>query len=394
MENDMIRYFLLLKRLIKKKSYIAMLLVVPIMVSLLLAMSRQESGVLTIGVYSGDNVGPAAELCDDLQSRPGSLNFIFYNDEDQAIADVKNQTLTEAWIIPENFGKSIQQMAEHGQTRNKIQVVIRESGISHMLAKEVLCSRVYPLVALQMAMDYIDKNVYDGEATQQQLAHAKDIFDGYEINGDLFEMGYIDGSESQDSDSSYLLMPLRGILALWLLLCAIAASMYYLEDEKNGLFIWWKPRVKVMKNRFGSVQLFFMEMLRDLLYYVTIIFVPTIVVLLGLWYGGTFTTLGREIIAIILYDFAAIVFSIILRELIRGIRGLGIITPILILASAVFTPVFIDIKEVRELRRIFPTFYYLYCIHDGYYLKFITIFVAILLVAWTSIRLTKKLISK
>ena len=45
------RYLLLLKRLIKKKSYIAMLLVVPLMVLMLNAVSSADAGLLTIGIY-------------------------------------------------------------------------------------------------------------------------------------------------------------------------------------------------------------------------------------------------------------------------------------------------------------------------------------------------------
>jgi len=92
-------------------------------------------------------------------------------------------------------------------------------------------------------------------------------------------------------------------------------------------------------------------------------------VLIGLKYGGVFTTLPRELASIILYDLTVVLIAILLREIIKTIKGLGIITPILILASAIFSPVFLDFKEGRSIQRFCPTFHYLYSTHDSYYLK-------------------------
>ena len=212
------------------------------------------------------------------------------------------------------------------------------------------------------------KFVYNDEPSADEVNHILQTYDNYGINGNLFEMGYVDeGAAPVEEEVSYLLMPLRGILALWLLLCAIAASMYYLEDEKNGLFIWWKVKAPII---------------RDFLYYVVIIAIPSVMVLVGLIYGGVFTNIKRELIAIVLYDLAIIFLANILRLLIRSIKGLGIITPILIMASAIFAPVFIDFKEGRTIQKFSPTFHYLYCIHDEYYVKSLLLYGIILLVIW------------
>ena len=252
------------------------------------------------------------------------------------------------------------------KAKNKIEIVIRESGLTHMLSKEVLCSRIYPMIAREMALNYISKNVYESSPNEEQVAHILDTYDNYGINGNLFEMGYIDEADIVE-DLNYLMMPFRGILALWLLLLAVAASMYYLEDEANGLFIWWKTRVWIV---------------RDFLYYGVIMFVPSIMVLICLSYGGIFTSFKREIIGIVLYDFAVIMLANILRELLPGIKALGIILPVLILASAILSPVFIDFKEGRALQKFSPAFHYLYCIHDGYYLKSLMLFGMSLLIVW------------
>ena len=359
------RYLLLLKRLLKKKSYIAMLLVVPLMAIMLRSMSSAEAGLLTIGVYAAGDDYSSTWLKNNLMETPGSLRFVMYDSKEQLIKDVERQQLQEGWICPENLDKTISDMADKSNTSDKIQIVIRESGLTHMLAREVICSRVYPLIARQMALNYVSKNVYDSNPTKGQIDHILDTYDNYGINGNLFEMGYLDEDGPVEEDTNYLMMPFRGILALWLLLLAVAASMYYLEDEKNGLFIWWKTSF---------------PLIRDLLYYFVIMLIPTIMVMIGLVYSGVFTSFGREVIGIILYDFAVILLAMILREILSSIKGLGIIMPVLIMACAILSPVFIDFKEGRQLQKICPTFHYLYCIHDEYYVQSILLYGIILLI--------------
>lgn len=346
-----------------------MLLVVPLMVFMMKTMASSDAGLLTIGVHIPGTDESSELLKADLTENPGNLRFILYEDSDSAIADVKSGKLTEAWLVPEDLDATISDMAAKNKTKNKIEILVREQGLTHMLGREVLCSRVYPLIARQMAADYISENV-----PETDIAHILDTYDNYGIEGNLFEMGYLDGADIQ-SDTSYLMMPLRGILALWLMLLSIAASMYYIEDEKNGLFIWWKS---------------WFPLVRDLLYYAVIMVIPTIMVLIGLRLGGVNTSMPREILSIIVYDFALICLAGVLREIIGSIKGLGIITPILIMASALLSPVFIDFKEGRILQKTCLTFHYLYCIHDEYYVKSLMLFGIILLIMWNLIQMIKR----
>ncbi|MBQ3772864.1 MAG: ABC transporter permease [Pseudobutyrivibrio sp.] len=367
------KYMLLLKRLFKKKSYIVMLAIVPLMVLALKGVSRGDAGLMKIGVYVPGEDYASSALKESIETEPGSFRYIFYDDSDKLIADVKSQKLSEGWVCPDNLDEAVENIVASGQTDEKIEIIIREQGLSHLLGREVLNSRVYESLARQMASTYIANKLYKGNPTEEQQEKILKTFDGYEINGNLFELGYLDDSQNQNSDdTNYIMMPLRGILALWLLTLSIAASMYYLEDEKNGLFIWWKPR-------FGLI--------RDFLYYIVIMAIPTIMVLVGLRFGGVSTSLHREILSITIYDFVLICLANILREIIGTIKGLGIITPVLIMASALLSPVFVDFKEGRILQNLCPTFHYLNSINDAYYLKTLILFGITLLLIHSIVRL-------
>lgn len=367
------RYMLLLKRLFKKKSYIFMLLLVPVMVLALKGVSRGDAGLMTIGVYIPGDDYASNSLMESIEDEPGSFKYIFYDDREKLIEDVKCQQLSEGWICSDNLDEAVESIVSMGQSDSRIEIVIREQGLSHLLSREVLNSRVYKSLARQMASSYISDKLYKGSQSKEQNEKILNTFDSYEINGNLFEMGYLDDSQPQDNnDTNYIMMPLRGILALWLLTLSIAASMYYLEDEKNGLFIWWKPR-------FGLI--------RDFLYYVVIMAIPTIMVIVGLRFGGVSTSLHREILSITIYDFTLICMANILREIMGTIKGLGIITPVLIMASALLSPVFVDFKEGRILQKLCTTFHYLNSINDAYYLKTLILFGITLLLIHSIVRL-------
>ncbi len=367
------RYMLLLKRLFKKKSYIVMLAMVPLLVLALKGVSRGDAGLMTIGVYIPGDDYSSNDLRESIEDEPGSFKYIFYNDRDKLIDDVKSQQLSEGWICPDNLDKSVESIVSTGQTDSKIEIVIREQGLSHLLSREVLNSRMYQSLARQMASSYISDKLYKGSQSKEQNEKILNTFDSYKINGNLFEMGYLDDTKPQNNNATnYIMMPLRGILALWLLTLSIAASMYYLEDEKNGLFIWWKPRFRLI---------------RDFLYYLVIMAIPTIMVVVGLRFGGVSTSLHREILSITIYDFALICLANILREIVGTIKGLGIIMPLLIMASALLSPVFVDFKESRILQNLCPTFHYLNSINDAYYLKTLIVFTITLLIIHIMIRL-------
>lgn len=367
------KYMLLLKRLFKKKSYMVMLAMVPLLVLALKEVSHGDAGLMTIGVYIPGDDYSSNDLRESIEDEPGSFKYIFYNDRDKLIEDVKCQQLSEGWICPDNLDKSVESIVSTGQTESKIEIVIREQGLSHLLSREVLNSRMYQSLARQMASSNISDKLYKGSQSKEQNEKILNTFDSYEINGNLFEMGYLDDTKPQNNnDTNYIMMPLRGMLALWLLTLSIAASMYYLEDEKNGLFIWWKPRFRLI---------------RDFLYYLVIMAIPTIMVIVGLRFGGVSTSLHREILSITIYDFALICLANILREIIGTIKGLGIIMPVLIMASALLSPVFVDFKESRTLQNLCPTFHYLNSINDAYYLKTLILFTIILVIMYIMIRL-------
>ncbi|SFO21004.1 ABC-2 type transport system permease protein [Pseudobutyrivibrio sp. UC1225] len=351
------RYLLLLKRFFRKKSYILMLLLVPLMVFLLKEVGHGQNSIMSIGVYIPGEDASSQALRENLEHETGAIQYQFYDSEDDLKSDVANQTLTEGWIVPEDLDALVQQVASNQYPSERVQVIIREAGLSHLLGKEIICSRIYPSVAKQLLINYMRLSISDGEMSAEQISHIEKSFDSFGLSDSLFKASYMDSSEM--NETPVILMPLRGILAMWLMLCGIATSMYYLEDQENGLFIWWHSK---------------MRFCRDLGYYTVAFIAPSIITVISLIYSGTFTTATKELPALILYVLATIFFSMALRIIGSGKKFLGMLTPALIILSTLLSPVFVDLKSLRQIQKCCPAFHYLSSIHDTYYMVSLLIY--------------------
>ena len=203
------RYLLLLKRLMRKKSYILMLLLVPLMVFLLKEVGKDDEGILTIGVYIPGTDVSSATLRESLTDSE-AVKYLFYDSNESLTDAVANKTLTEGWIVPEDLDGLINEVASNSIPSTKIQVVMRENGLTHLLGREIAASRVYPLVAKQLLINYMSLKVYEGTPSEAQLASLEKSYDSLGLSKSLFVPGYLD--DSAVKDSGVILMPLRGIL--------------------------------------------------------------------------------------------------------------------------------------------------------------------------------------
>ena len=356
------RYFLLLKRNLKKKSYICMLLAMALLVVVFKSMSYGDASIMSVGVYAPGSDETTNALIDSLNEDPGAIHYYFYADEKSLREDIDRQHLTEGWVLPEDMDGLVAKLASNDFITEKIEILIPESGLSHLLGREILAARVYRSVAREVLYNYLQSHVYDGLITDTEKLNIDKIFLGLPLDDSIFEMGYVDG-DAGASDDSILLMPLRGILALWLFLCGIAAAMYYIQDMKNGLFVWWNMTSSIIST---------------IGYYAVIFLVPSVIVLWALYYCGVFTSCTREVAALLLYVFCIIFFSMILVVICRKIEIIGILTPVLTIVGCLLSPVFVDFKELRGLQMLCPTFHYMCAIHDDYYLRTLAVYAVLL----------------
>lgn len=349
MKQFLTRYLLLQKRMLKRKSYLIMTLLVLFLVLVFRGIASVDDSMINVAVCVPDVKDETTQaFLDTMKEGTNIIRYSFYDSEDEAIEAVQKATADEAWIIPEDFSYIIREFAAHDEVDTPIKVYTGEENVLHFFLKEMLQSRAFRFISREIFLDHIDGQ-YDADAS---------FFDKYVVTEDVVKFFNMeDGLETEDLH--YAVMPLRGFMALWLLISAIASVMYYIYDEKNGLFIYWKA-----SNAF----------LREFLYSFLIIFDSSVIALFGLCIAGVFTVPGREILTILFYDVVLAFFAMVLRFFLSDEIRVGVFTPVLITYATVFSPVFIDLTSLVSMQRFAPSYHYLKSMGDAYYYKGMGIF--------------------
>jgi ABC-2 type transport system permease protein len=165
----------------------------------------------------------------------------------------------------------------------------------------------------------------------------------------------LDASPAYEADASYLTVPLRGLLSIFIVLCGLASGLYYMQDRKNGLYTpfscWYHLPAVVMAG--ASV-------------------------LLALLLTGYFTNWLWEVFLMGLFILAVAGFCDIIRLVLRKTEYLAAAFPILVLLILVFCPVFFAIKTVPFLPYLLPPFYYLNALYNRVFDFYFGIYIIVL----------------
>lgn len=353
MKKRLVWFALLNKRLFKRVSFWLILAAVPALVLALSLLSGQESGVTTVAVYAEDASDPAAgDVLRRLEAQKSVVRFLSCDSEREAKRLVQTCRADTAWILPADLSERIDQRGG-GESTRLVTVYAREGDdILRSLTREKLFAALYPTLAYNVYTHYVlDTLRPDPAPSAQELER---YYHSIERHDRLIELNFLDGSEG--TDTGYLVMPARGLLALLVMMAALASALYYLHDEASDSFVW-VPRRR-----------------RRLLPYLCHL-IPAldtaVVVVAALLLSGLGVAWYHELALMALYVLACVAFSELMRQLAHSTARLGVAIPILMLAMLALSPIFFDLRRYRVLQLLCPPFYYLNGAHNPMYLAFL-----------------------
>lgn len=350
-------YILLNKRLFKKWSFLLILCIVPLLVAGMRLAAQQESGIVTIALCMRNPADKlAAGIVEELQADSNVLRYVVCETEEAARGMVESFQADAAWIFPEDLSGSIQASASHKRVKPVVTVVEREDNVPLTFSREILCSALYPIFSYAVYEDFVSDDLgLEVDAGELLQAYERTL-----VEGSLFQIEYFDGQGMEES--SYLLAPIRGILALWLVLCGFAASMYYIQDEQRGTFSWMP-----VKNRLWMAFGFHAVLLSD----------AVAVLLIACRLAGVFTVWYKEVANAVMFMGCALVFCNLARLFCGTLERLGCCIPILLMGMAVVCPVFINVNRFQVLQYFLPPFYYLRATHSTYHIYLMAAYICI-----------------
>ena len=360
-------YILLNKRLLKRYSFILMLVLLPLLLFGLKSVSKEESGILHIALVLEENSYINNEIKKELTDKESIILIKEERNKDEALSMLKSGKFDAVWILPKNIEEKINKYLSKGDYL--IEVYEKENSTILNLAREKLYKAVNPFISYQVYEKYMHKllsynELNDGEkkAIDTDL---KKYYNKQDIDKNLLKFVYIDGDEyvEKQDKKTYLLSPVRGLVAMWLVLCAMAVNIYFLQDEKSGLFVWIDR-----KSRW----------LFSLAYQFAIMFNLALFSALILWLmkmgeGGL-----RQLLAMGVLLVSAIAFTSLLRLVFRNMNILISLIPIMLLYLLISAPIFIDIGY-KGIQGLSPIYYYLNLVYDISYLLPYTLYTGLCL---------------
>lgn len=352
MRQTGVRFWLLNKRFFKTYSFLVILCLVPLLVAGVRLGTRESSGIAKILLYLPNQEDElSVQIASRLMNDNGVLYYELCDSQEEGRKAVESFQADALWVFPEDMRTALTDAVVSGLGAKSgiVAVVQREDDVRMLFTRQILCAQLYPAFSYEMYVDFVRNECGMPDVTEEELQEA---YNSTLVEGSLFCMEYLDGRPAEE-DGSYLLAPVRGILALWLVLCGFAGAMYYMQDEQRGAF----SRIPVSRRylwAFGVQGVLLCD--------------GVAVLLAALKVAGVFTTWDRELPAAILFGCSVLVFCNLVRLLCRRPERLGCCIPLLLTGMLILCPVFLEVNGLRPIQYLLPPYYYLKSIHTTYYL--------------------------
>lgn len=344
-KHGILFYALLSKRFFKKSGFILLLCAVPLLVLCLKNVSGQESDMLKIVLCMEDPEDETVlELAEELTSAESVLQCCLVEGEETAKNMVRDGEADAAWIFQRDFLNKIEDIiGGNAEGEAPVLVIEQEDNVVLQLARIKLFGILYPSLSYTLYQDFAYRDLdVGGIVSEEEL---KAFYEANAVEKKLFRMVGFDANEAYEAQKqNYLTAPLRGMLTLLILLCGLAADMFFLQDEESGGLDGtpFKDRQK-----------------RVYVYQLAAMAPMAVAVLAALFLTGDFTGAGKELLLMTLYLADCMVFCNLVRIIAGSARRLGACIPILMLGMFVLCPVFFTIRKLKLVQYLLPPFYYL-----------------------------------
>lgn len=353
-------FFLLqLKRIRKNIGFLLLLLAFPLFLFFLSnSFHKEQDSRIAIGICLDTEDALAVTLYDKLVTLDDSLfTFSSVSSEKELMKLVQSNQLECGYLLRKPLGEEL----DKSHLKNLITVYVSENTTCKGVLNELVYANLfeeYSLALLQKtlanashlpfteeeALSFLLSPVTNDDIAEHYRNHLED---GSTFR---FDVRFVSSSEGiPPAGVTAATVPLlRGLSALFLLLCSFLALLTVNNDRMGGLYT---------KIRGAGYYLFSSAtMLAYLL--------PSgLVCLVALGISGSLQNILTELVAILFYIFTLLVFNLLLGTLIRNHTMLCAAFPMLLLCTLVFTPVIADLSAffpwIKVVRYALPTYYYL-----------------------------------
>lgn len=385
--------FLLNRRFLKKPLFLFLLCLIPLTTLLARQIPGESTSLLSVGVCAGqaEDELTARVLAQLTQSDQSSaVRYIRYHNEKQLRQAVFDGDVRLGFLFPKDlsalfssfaavpasgtggalsilgqaFGASDSEAVDkNGMQKNAIRVICGSNDIVTKMEKEQLFGKLYPEIERYVLKAWMDVHADDFSTDKEKRdAWLDRALSDSTVIGNFFQLSYLNGDLIQDQElNTYYLSPLRGLLAITLILICFAACLFLMQDNQRQLFVWLSPS------------------LRPWLHYLYLL-IPVLdgglFAFIALSVSGVGSGLS-ELAPFLLYLPAVCGFSNLVRVLTGKMTLLSASIPIVVMGCLFLTPVFFDLQIIPALQAVLPTAFYLRTLHGASTLLPLSLYAAV-----------------
>lgn len=323
-------------------------------------LAKEESGIASIALYVPKDDAAAKQVEERLLDKKSAFRFLSCETGEEAVTLVETGAADAAWLFSEEMEETLCELAKKRRVRPLVKVVERRDRVPLILARETLSAAIYPAFSYAVYESYVTRDLGLTELSDEMI---RQTYEGVAVRGSLFVPVYADGSSVETTEISYVQAPLRGILAIWLVVMGLAAVLFFMRDEERGVYGRLSGAGRFLAF-YGVGGVFLLD--------------GTVILLLCCKLSGVFTDVFREVVCAAVFACCALAFSNLLRLLCRTPRWIGVILLPLSAAMLALCPIFLDLQKYRAGKRLLPPWYYLQAVHNTRYLYEMAVYTVIL----------------
>ena len=342
---------LMTKRLMKKPSFIIILVLLPVILVMYRFIITEDDGTIRACVYVPEGSEAfTAKLADNLADAEFSARFYLVDSEDDLYSDVIAGRAEVGYILPKD-------LKERFLTKNwdsAVRMVVSDTSQMAPFVNEFVTVVIYTDMMEEYIADYL-VNRSGLELSDEEIRPIiRENLLKQADSGSLFDIAYRDYYKNEEvsreevMDENYLMKPIRGTVALFVLLAGLAGLVFWFQDNAEGRFKVMSHEKRPVIN-YGSLLL------------------PTalsaIVGMVCILIAGLCENIFLELLTMLLYVIFVTGVCEIIRVIVPSVNAVCAAIPILAIASYLCCPILIDMKKVLPvvsyLRKILPPDYYL-----------------------------------
>lgn len=337
------------KRFLRQPLFLLLLVLLPIGTMTFSYLAHQKSTAVRVGLVWEDGGEMESEIAEQLMGHKGIASFVRCDSDKGLKEQIAEGELECGYCFP----SGMEQRLAKGEYKGLITQYYRAGMSLHFFVSETVFAAVYDRYGERLVRDYVmDSGLYSTYSLAE--SQITGMYKEQHEKQSTFTFTYDEGTPVQRSFGDYLTAPLKGIMALIILLAGFCGVIVWLEDKRKGMEMAAPFGIRrFLPFLSAGIPVVSLSIAGILSEAVSRLAVPTL----------------KEVACMLIYDIMVILFVVIFSY--SGLSGKTMwgISLCTVFAGAVSTPVFVNlpavIPGVGMLSWLCPPAYYLRAVYGG-----------------------------